>query len=198
MKLQEHKMAEQLNQPEQFESLPSPEQHEALPTPEQAEALRPGEADPVTRLEQAREAIEHTGAVENPIQKLEQAQAASSEPKSTFIDASLKQLGLKRELKQIRRSLPAADRALSHVIHQPVIRAVSEVTGKTLSRPSGLLGGGILAFVGTAGYYYLARHIGFTYNYTIFFELFIGGFAVGLFLELLLRLLFRGGKKPQD
>lgn len=187
-------MSETIIQPERNLNLPTPEQLPALPTAEQAEPLRAGEADPTARLEQAREAIEQTQGVENPIQKLEQAQNVSNEPRSTFVDAGLKQLGLKRELKNIRRNLPAVDRAFSHIIHQPVIKVISETTSKTLSRPSGLLGGGIVAFIGTAGYYYLASHIGFTYNYAIFFELFIGGFALGLLLELLLRFLFKNDK----
>jgi hypothetical protein len=74
---------------------------------------------------------------------------------------------------------------LSKVIHQPVVRAVSEVAAKTISRPSGLLGGGIVAFLGSAGYLYFTKYIGLPYNYFIFTLLFLGGFVVGLSLELI-------------
>jgi len=45
-----------------------------------------------------------------------------------------------------------------------------------------LLGGGILALLGTSSYLYLAKHIGFTYNYSVFLILFFGGFILGLSL----------------
>lgn len=169
---------------EHQEYLPAPDRVEALPTAEQAEALRPGEPDPSLKAEQARTVIAEAPVVENPIQKLEKAEESANASQPTFIDRNLRQISLSRELKQIRRRLPASDRALSRIIHQPAIRVISGTTAKSLSRPSGLLGGGLMAFVGTSGYLYLAKHIGFTYNYVIFFGLFIGGFLLGLLLEL--------------
>lgn len=91
-------------------------------------------------------------------------------------------------MRAIRRKLPTPQRALSQVIHQPVVRAVSEGAGRTVSRPSGLLGGGITAFTGTTLYLYLAHHIGFSYNYGVFVLLFAGGFILGLVIELLVNL----------
>lgn len=102
-----------------------------------------------------------------------------------FVDRQLKSITLRRELQAIRRKLPAPQRALSRVIHQPVVRAVSEGAAKTVSRPSGLLGGGLLAFLGSTGYYYLTSHYGFTYNYFVMLALFAGGFVLGVVLELL-------------
>jgi hypothetical protein len=64
------------------------------------------------------------------------------------------------------------------------VQAVSEAVGKTVSRPSGLLGGGLVAFLGSGSYLYLAKHIGFQYNYFVSTVLFIIGFGIGLGLEL--------------
>lgn len=188
-------MAERITSP--LEVLPEPEKQEALPTAAQAEALRPGEPDPALKVEQARKSLEDIEAVENPIQKLEKAEQAADSAQPTFVNRELKQESLKRELKEIRRRLPAADRGLSKVIHQPVIRNVSEFSAKSLSRPSGLLGGGLMAFIGTSGYLYLAKHIGFTYNYVVFFILFIGGFVLGLALELVVWSIMHGQHKEQ-
>lgn len=90
-----------------------------------------------------------------------------------------------RELSRVQRQLPARDRTLSRVIHQPVVRAVSEAAAGTISRPSGLLGGGIVAFIGSAAYLYFTHHVGVPYNYVVFSLLFVGGFAFGLVLELI-------------
>ena len=73
---------------------------------------------------------------------------------------------------------------MSRVIHQPVVRVTSEAIGKTVSRPSGLLGGGLVALMGTSIYLYLANHLGFKYNYGVFLCLFVVGFGLGLVLEL--------------
>lgn len=108
-----------------------------------------------------------------------------------YIDREVKALGLRRSLHSIQSKLPAPERALSRVIHQPAVRAVSEATGKTITRPSGLLGGGLCAFLGGSIYLYLAHHIGFAYNYLLFILLFVGGFALGVALELLLHFAHR-------
>jgi len=171
--------------PEQHEAPAEKAEHlEALPTAAQAEALRPGEADPLQKLEQARTSVEQTAEQDNPLAKLQAAEKATESAQPTQVNRELKGITLKRELKQIQRKLPSGQRALSKVIHQPVIRAVSETASKSVSRPSGLLGGGLVAFIGSSSYLWLASHVGFTYNYLVFLLLFVVGFAVGLVLEL--------------
>lgn len=156
-----------------------------LPAPEQAEPLRKGEKDPAKQLEQARTDIERSASHKNPVEQLEAAEKAQESPAPTHLNRELKSITLRRELQQIRRKESAPQRAISRIIHQPAIRIASEAAGKTISRPSGLLGGGLVALLGTSGYLYYAKHFGFQYNYFVFTALFIGGFAVGLVLELL-------------
>jgi len=109
--------------------------------------------------------------------------AADNRP--IYIDRTVKKLQFKQTLKQARRELPAAERLLSRVVHQPAVRVVSDISAKTITRPSGLFGGGILAFAGSLTYLYLTKHIGLSYNYLLFAVFFIGGFIAGLLLELL-------------
>jgi hypothetical protein len=137
----------------------------------------------------AREAIKSETDIQiNPLERLKAAEKASQPAPNTNVNRELKQITLRRELQQIRRRLPATQRALSKVIHQPAVRVTSEVVGKTVSRPSGILGGGLVALIGTSGYLYLAHHAGFAYNYTVFLLLFVGGFILGLVLEFLVYL----------
>jgi hypothetical protein len=109
-----------------------------------------------------------------------------SDNQPLFIDKTVKTLKFKQTLKQIRAQLPASQRVLSKVVHQPMVQKASELSAKTVTRPSGLLGGGLFAFVGSALYFYLAKHVGFEYNYLLFTLLFIGGFLVGVVLEFAL------------
>lgn len=159
-------------------------EHLELPTAAQAEALRPGEQDPTEQLEAARSAVEANQTNDNPVEKLNAAENAAATPAPTHVNRELKNITLGRELKHIRSKLNAPDKLLSKVIHAPAVRAVSETSGKTLARPSGLFGGGLVALLGTTSYLFYARHIGLQYNYFAFFVFFAGGFVIGLALEL--------------
>jgi hypothetical protein len=103
-----------------------------------------------------------------------------------YIDKAVKKLQMKQSMKQVRRELSVPERVLSKVVHQPFVKAVSEASAKTISRPSGLLGGGFFAFVGSLAYLYFTSHIGMPYNYLLFILFFAGGFILGLTLELAL------------
>ena len=194
-------MSESTPKHEHHEALPSPEQHElltALSTPEKSPQHHP-EADPHQLVAEARQDIAETaGSSRSVLEHLEAAEAEAPASTPASISRELKRTTLNRELKAIRRKLPARERALSRVVHQPVVRAVSETASKTVSRPSGLLGGGLVAFIGSSGYLYLAKHLGFSYNYFVFLVLFAGGFVVGLILELLVYTLMRPRQRTQD
>lgn len=149
---------------------------------------------PEDQIDSIRRTIEDAAS---PAAKVEQAAlrgttSGSSTP--SYTNKELKVAALNRTLKHLQHELPPVQRLLSKTIHQPAIRRVSAATGQTVGRPSGLLGGGLCAFLGSLIYLYLAKHIGFSYNYLLFFVLFLGGFVVGVILELLLSLAIRSGR----
>ncbi|PIZ62285.1 hypothetical protein COY17_02725 [Candidatus Saccharibacteria bacterium CG_4_10_14_0_2_um_filter_52_9] len=183
-------MSEKITTPEQKEVLAS-NQAERLSAQAAPEKPAKAEKDPGQTASEARAAIAETTRNESRLNPLEELEAATNTPRTAqpqYIDRELKTITLRRELQTIRRKLPLPQKALSKVIHQPVIRVASEAAGKTVSRPSGLLGGGLVAFMGTSSYLYLAKHMGFRYNYVVFLLLFTAGFIVGLALELLVHL----------
>lgn len=187
--------------PEKQEKLAAPEQPELLAAQASPEKLAAAEKAHVEAAHEARAVIAETTAADTGLNPLERLEAAEKTPQTAgpaHVNQELKTLTLRRELQQIRRRLPAPQRALSHVIHQPVVRVISETTSKTVSRPSGLLGGGLVAFLGTSGYLYLAKQNGFRYNYVIFIVLFGGGFILGLILELLVHLATASRRKAHD
>ncbi len=178
-------MSEKLPKQEKMEKLVREHETLALPTPEQAEKLRKGEKDPKEMLETARHEIAETAEdAKKPLEKMSDAAESNKPAPNLNVNQELKAITLRRELNHIRRKLPARQRALSKVIHQPAVRVVSEAAGKTVSRPSGLLGGGIAALIGTTLYMFIASQAGIAYNYTVFLLMFAGGFIIGLFVEL--------------
>ncbi|MDB5184241.1 MAG: hypothetical protein JWN38_49 [Candidatus Saccharibacteria bacterium] len=132
--------------------------------------------------EKARDTIEAaTVAEEDPLAKLQAAEAAAADQAPMAMDLKL---SFHQVIGRIQRQESAPARAFSKVIHQRAVRVVSNAAGKTVSRPSGLLGGGVLALLGTSLYLYFAKHYGFEYNYFVFLALFAAGFGVGLLAEL--------------
>lgn len=100
-----------------------------------------------------------------------------------LIDNAIKMFRMRRNLSHVQNKLKPAQKSFSKVIHQPLVRQVSESAAQTVSRPSGLLGGGIVAFIGSGLYLTLAHRVGFTYNYLLFLGFFGSGFLLGVALE---------------
>ncbi len=104
-----------------------------------------------------------------------------------YIDRKVKAKTLKKELEEIRSNLSLTQKVLSKVIHQQTISKLSDIGAKTIARPSGLLGGGILAFCGSLIYLLFTKYVGMKYNYLIFIFLFLSGYLITLATEFLIR-----------
>jgi translation elongation factor EF-G len=119
----------------------------------------------------------------------------SQENEPRLINYELKEIAYQRLLKRARKHLPTYSRAMSKIIHQPVVDNISEAIGKTVGRPSGIIGGGLLALFGTSIYYYLARHYGYNYNPFVFILLMVVGFILGWSAEIIFKFLKTFSKK---
>jgi hypothetical protein len=160
----------------------SPEKHTPAVelTAERPQAAEYSEADKTQHIEQAQATVAiESAATEQPT--LPQFPVTDDRPQ--FIDNAIKTLRMRRNLGHVQNKLKPAEKSFSKVVHQPLVQLVSESAAKTISRPSGILGGGIVAFIGSLGYLYLSRHLGFTYNYLFFLVFFIAGFALGSIAE---------------
>lgn len=184
MSEQAPKTPELAKSPEQ--ETPRSEKHEQLKqTPEVGEKTKHEQKD---SLEAIRSSIEKE-ADSSEHKKHEQAadEKRDEGPTSVRVDRDLKKKAYKKELHRVQSHLPKAQRTFSKLIHTPTIESVSEVGGKTVARPSGLLGGGVAALVGSGALVFASRYYGFSYNYFVFIALLIGGFFVGLLLEIIVR-----------
>lgn len=124
----------------------------------------------------------------NPKEKLNELEKAKDD-RSKYVGKDLIEQSYKRTLTRTRKQLSPSMRGLSKVAHSPMIESVSEIASKTVARPSGVLAGGIFAFLGSSVVLWIARHYGYEYNFLLFALLFIGGFFVGLIVELLVKML---------
>lgn len=179
-------MSEKLNANETYEHKIDEFEHEkALPerTGEQAQRV---EVKVISRAEATKNVTEISQESDSRkvLEKLEAAEDKPPVMSRSAISREQKAITKRRSLKKLREQESLPERTLSRVIHQPVIRAISEGAGRTISRPSGLLGGGLVAFMGSGSYLVLAKYLHFTYNYSVSLALFAGGFVFGLLLEL--------------
>ena len=166
--------------------------------PESAELPKPSSEQESTKVEtpeldveQIRGDIEEVGTTERPV--IAEASTDNNEVILPPANDALKAQTLRTTLKETRKKLSPTQKALSKVIHQPQVDAISNLTGKTIARPSGILFGGLFAFVGSGLYLFYSYHYHFAYKYIAFSIFFVGGFIIGLLLELINKL-FRRSK----
>jgi predicted RNase H-like nuclease (RuvC/YqgF family) len=141
--------------------------------------------------EQVLEDSEETSQIKSKINKLEKNQSDVNNASVKLASKDLQKTTLRNELNHIRKELNPVDRIGSRIIHNKVVKVISTASSTTVARPSGLLGGGILALIGNLSYYAFAKSIGLKYNYLIFILLFVTGYFLATIIELLLRILRR-------
>lgn len=130
------------------------------------------EDDPQKRVEAAREKLDRAE-----VKKEEPAPAAEKgghEP--TIIQRLTPALNYLHTMETLQRQLPAASRAFSRVIHQPVVERASEIMERTVMRPSVTAGATTAAIIMGGVFYVAARTYGFKLSGSeILFALLIGG-----------------------
>lgn len=156
------------------------------------------------RLEEAaREAAQETSEELGTLEQRAKSEAVSgaelspAEDETTHNDSSiyshkeLKANSYERGMERVRSNLSKPDRAFSRIVHAKAIDDASNFAAKTVARPSGFLGGAMLALLGSVVLTYLTRHYGFSYNYLFLVILFVGGFFAGLLIEAVTKIFKR-------
>lgn len=140
---------------------------------------------PAESQEALREAVKQEAISAKEVQGKVAEKEHPKQHDNVYITKTTKKAAYRKTLRHVQRQLPKRERGFSKVVHQPVVEKVSEVGSKTVARPSGLLTGGICALLGSSIILYMSKHYGFRYNFFVFILFLVGGFFVGLLLELL-------------
>ncbi len=149
------------------------------------EAIKKQQETDTHKLEQ--EAKQHAAeAKQHPLETEKQPEDNSS---TLGVAQTIKDKAYQKELTNIQKHLSKPSRTFSKIAHNKTVEKISEVGAKTIVRPSGMLGGSILAFVGSSIFLWMAKHYGFRYNFSVMLLLFIGGFLLGALIEMTLWLL---------
>lgn len=178
--------------------LHTPERHNGRNEYEHSSEVKHGSLDrPKSNEHHQDKAPEHrsTHNLESIHHKIEQAAHSQAELKPKYQEKThdnhtiyatqgLKSHMFSRTLARTRKHLNKPDRVLSKFVHNPTVNTISSLGEKTIARPSGLLAGSVVAFIGVSVFYYLSKHYGFAYNWLLIVILFIGGYALGYILEV--------------
>lgn len=148
------------------------------------------------RQAEKQEAVHHN-SVEELTQKVEQhaisgkemgpSEVADKKQHPVLINKQLKDMAYSRTMVRVRKKLSVPSRALSKAVHSKVLDKPSEVIGKTVARPSSMLGGAIVAAFGTSLLLWITKKYGYEYNYLAILMLFIVGMIAGLAAEVVAR-----------
>ena len=141
-------------------------------------------------LEEIRRAVEESAQTSEQLRK-EEFKDLEKETSQVFVQKELKKITLKKTIAKVQNELPPTERAFSKIVHAPVVDKLSSVGEKTIARPVGILGGGLLAFSGSLLSTYFARRFGMSYNIFMFVIFFATGYLVSTLLELLYRSVFQ-------
>jgi len=101
----------------------------------------------------------------------------------------------KSTLKNVQSKMSSPAKTFSQIIHNPVVDKVSETAGKTIARPSGIIGGSLAVIIGLAIAYYSAQSAGFELSGSEFILLLAGGFLIGVFIEIVFKSFFSSKKR---
>lgn len=86
-----------------------------------------------------------------------------------------------------QKQLNTTERQFSKIVHNKNVETASDIVGNTIARPSGLLLGGFLSLIASVTVLIICRFYGYEYNFLIGMVCFIGGFAAGLIIELIIK-----------
>ena len=135
------------------------------------------------RIEAARKSVEQEAISRENVDAALSEQSQKDTTEVRWWSSELKAQTLDRTLSSVRKRLSTPEKKLSQFIHIRAVETISDATGKTIARPSGLLIGSICAFIGSLVSYVVARRIGGELSPSVGLIFFVGGFAIGILGE---------------
>lgn len=180
-------MSEKLNSPEIKSSSENSVEHKG--NLEKAnEKLREDaeKAEKHNRKHEAKEALKTAESLAKPSAERNDhtEQGKNSEP----VTRGLKNQSYKQTMQRVEAKLSAPQRAFSKVINNPTVDRTSAVVGRTVARPSGIIGAGVIATLGMISLLYYANKIGFEVSAFSYILLLGFGWVLGLLVEFLYRM----------
>lgn len=163
------------------------EHQERLKNKIEKEATEASKASSHEQAEQAKIAIDKLANTSENLRQKNESSPSQTVPERR-IYGNEQVVSFTRTMTRVRKKLSPIEKPLSKVIHNPIVDKTSEVVGKTIARPSSVLGGAFFALIGTSALLWITRHYGYEYNYLVVIMMFAIGMIVGISIEALVKL----------
>lgn len=165
------------------------EHHDRLQSKHEKEAKEASLSHANEKLEQAQRLIEkHAVSSEKSHLSQEHSQAHNAHRENDYSKHVDQEVSYSQTMVRVRKRLSSLEKPLSKVVHNKVVDTVSESVGKTVARPSSVLGGAFVALIGSSALLWITKHYGYEYNYLAVILLFCVGALLGITTEYLLKL----------
>lgn len=187
-------MSEHLNR--KFEMVSGPETHQQS---RELMALLENEArqskeDHPGMIEKARDVIEKS-AVSKEKTKVDNQESNPNNQSHHYLTKSLKSKQYFKTMESVRQNLRPKEIIASRVIHNSAVESISELSSKTIARPTSVITGSLVALICGVATIVIAKKVGFSLPYSVIIIFYIAGYLVGLLIELVKTLVLKSRQK---
>lgn len=140
------------------------------------------------KLDQIRNEIETEALASKDMSIAEASSQEEPESANTYWNSQeYRDIAFGQFMNKVRKHLGSSEKIASKILHKPLVEKASEISGKTIARPSGVLAGSIFSFIISLVTFYIAKRNNYDMTYSIFIVSFIGGFIFGVIVEFIYR-----------
>ncbi len=177
-------MSETLNS-SSHNKLPNVEKHEAKEKLNNIREKLNERAEKLSPSEQKKDQLDARKEVEKLAISGKEVASSNSEKKSSHktVHRSHKKLTYKATMRRVEANLPVYQRKFSRVINNDKIDKVSNIASKTIARPSGILGAGVVAFTALVIVSFYASKYGWEVSNSTFIVFLAIGWISGSLVE---------------
>lgn len=140
------------------------------------------ESTPINK-ENLQSVIEQQAQTSESYKKQAEANNHDTNPHKHYLTHKIKTAVFHQTMNDVRSHLSPTEQRFSKIIHNDTIESLSNLGGKTVARPSGILGGATILVIGSFIVLFFAKRYGFEVPLSLFGALYIFGFIFMIIVE---------------
>ena len=155
------------------------------------------ESGPINK-EQLQSVIDKEAKTSESYKKQAEANNHDTSPHKHYLTHKIKTAVFHQTMDDVRSHLSPSEQRFSKIIHNDTIESLSNLGGKTVARPIGILGGATLLVIGSFIVLFFAKRYGFEVPLSLFAALYVIGFVLMIIAEYLYRIVSNIFHKKQQ
>ncbi|MDQ5885542.1 MAG: hypothetical protein QG645_707 [Patescibacteria group bacterium] len=155
------------------------------------------ESGPINK-EQLQSVIDKEAKTSESYKKQAEANNHDTSPHKHYLTHKIKTAVFHQTMDDVRSHLSPSEQRFSKIIHNDTIESLSNLGGKTVARPIGILGGATILVIGSFIVLFFAKRYGFEVPLSLFAALYVIGFVLMKIAEYLYRIVLNIFHKKQQ